>query len=202
MLTDDDLTRELGAAFRTATENLTYSGRTRPPSRMTAALPAVGVAAVLAGVAVAGVNASGHHHAVAAAKPAAVGTPTVGISRSHHPAAGTKPRLVTRTMKLAGYTLSFQSADGAPDPVIAKIDFGGLPAGVQAITLTGTDAQGWIGTDPANGDNALYLKVPTDSGSRLFALESATWTHQQLINLFEAPEPSAVPAVSASSSAS
>jgi hypothetical protein len=203
MLTDDDLTRELGAAFRSETEHMTYQGRTRPPRRMTAALPAVGVAAVLAGGAVAGVDASDHHRATtsSALGPTAV-RPTTSSATNVRPAAGKKPRLVTRTMTLAGFTLSFQSAAGGPDPVIAKVDFGGLPAGVQPVTLTGTGVQAWTGTDPTNGDNALYMKVAINGGTRLFALESATWTDQQLIDLVESSEPSAVPEVSGSGSAS
>jgi hypothetical protein len=204
MLTDDDLTRELGAAFRSATEDLTYEGRTRPPRLMSTALPALGVAAVLAGGAVVGVNAADHHQPVArpsAVTPTALGPSGIGPTTLRS-SAGKKPRFVTRTMTLAGFTLRVKTLAGAPDPVIAKVDFGGLPAGVQPVTLTGSTAQAWTGTDPTNGDNALYMKVAIEGGTRLFALESATWTDQQLIDLVESPQPSAVPGVSGSSSAS
>ena len=50
MLTDDDLTRELGAAFRAQTNDLTYSGRRRPRRTAVVAVPVVAVGIALGAV--------------------------------------------------------------------------------------------------------------------------------------------------------
>jgi hypothetical protein len=95
MLTDEELSRELGDAFKSATQDLTYAGKTCPTSVMSTAMPAVafaGVAAV-AVVAVAsssgsdGVQTGGAHH------------PTIHLSTAKpHVHNG---RSITRTMTLA-----------------------------------------------------------------------------------------------------
>jgi hypothetical protein len=51
MLTDDDLTRELGEAFKAATADLTYTGRTQPSRRVMVVLPATAAVAVVASLA-------------------------------------------------------------------------------------------------------------------------------------------------------
>lgn len=191
MLTDDDLTRELGDAFRAATDDLRYAGRTRPPRPITAVLPAAVAASTLGAVAIGGVYVA--DRAAPAGAPKAV-APIITSARPTAPAVA-KPTRVTRTLKLAGFSVTFRSAAGAPDPVFAEPVHGGLPAGVTAVPLSGTAAQAWTGTDPSTGDNALYVKVPTASGSRLFVLLSATWSEQQLIELFRSPQPTAVPEV-------
>jgi hypothetical protein len=200
MLTDDDLARELGAAFRAATTDLTYTGRTRPPRQaapaVTAAVTAVAVAAVTAGT----ISVAGHHHP--AASPVAVG-PTAA-SRTAGPAAArpstAPPTPVTETITLAGFTITYQHTAGQPDPVIAELAVGGLPAGVREVHLTGTRARAWVGKDPRSGDNALYVRAPTRNHKRLFVLLSATWTQKQLIGLLVHPR--AVPLVSPSRSSS
>jgi hypothetical protein len=196
MLTDDDLTRELGAAFRAATTDLTYTGRTRPPRRpapaVTAAVTTVAIAAVTAGA----VSVASHPHPAdgpGAAGPTAA-APTAGTAAARPSAAPPTP--VTETMTLAGFTISYQHTAGAPDPVIAELAVGGLPAGVREVHLTGTRARAWVGRDPRSGDNALYLRAPTRNGGRLFVLLSATWSQKRLIGLVAHPR--AVPLVSPS----
>jgi hypothetical protein len=199
MLTDDDLTRELAAAFRAATTDLTYTGRTRPPRRAAAVLPAtagtVAVAAVVAGAIITG----GHPHP--ASGPVAVGPTATGpaaASSTAGPAAGhasaASPTPVTETLTLAGFTITYQRIAGQPDPVVAELVVGGLPAGVREVHLTGTKSRAWVGQDPRSGDNALYLRASTRNGGRLFALLSATWSEKQLIGLVAHPR--AVPLVS------
>jgi hypothetical protein len=175
MLTDDDLTRELRAAFRGATADLNYTGRTRPPRAMSVVLPTVATAATLAAVAV-GVGATGGHHPPAARS---VVGPVVA------PSAGTTTKLVTKTIKLAGFTLTYQSAAGAPSPLYWKVGFGKIPAEAREVHVTGTKARVWAGKDPSTGHNALYVKTPTRDGGTLFALYSPTWSEHQLIALFK-----------------
>ena len=185
MLTDDDLTRELNAAFRRATADLTYTGRTQPPRRVGAALS---VAAVTAVAAVAFVAVTTADHPVPPVSPSAVG------QTNADPTTRTAPALVTETLNFAGMTIRYQHAADAPVPIRAEVVGGGLPAGVREVTLAGTDSRVWVGTDPSSGDNALYVKPANSTDGRLFALLSATWTDKQLIDLVEHPRP--VPEVS------
>lgn len=190
MLTDDDLTRELGAAFRAATEDLTYAGRTRPPRTLAVVLPSVATAATLAAVAV-GVSVSDGHHP--AAKPG-VASPIATST------AGTTTRLVTKTLKLEGFTVKYQSVPGDQPPVYAVLGIDSVPANAHEIQLTGTDVRGWVGTYPPTGENAVYVKAPTRNDGSLFALVSPSWTQDQLVGLLtQDSQVAAVPAVSAGS---
>jgi hypothetical protein len=199
LLTDDDLTRELGEAFHAATTDLTYRGRTRPPRGIGPALPAAAASAVLVAVAIGAVNVADHPHP---AVGHSAGRPSVGGPNVAGPPAAKARKLVTETMTLAGFTITFQHASGAPDPVVAELVVGGLPAGVRTVPLTGTEARVWVGTDPKSGDNALYVKAPTRNGGRLFALLSTTWSQHQLIDLVKEGTPRAVPLVSPGASGS
>lgn len=192
MLTDDDLTRELRAAFHGATADLRYTGRTRPPRSMTVIVPAATVAVTLVAVGVGIGTTDGHHRTD---RRSAVG-PAVKPSPSH------KPVLVTKTMRLAGYALTYQTTAGAPPPVYAVLDVARLPDDVREVPVSGADAQVWVGKDPSNGNNALYVKAPTRDDGNLFGLESAVWTQDQLVDLFKHGSQVAVPAVSASDSGS
>jgi hypothetical protein len=203
VLTDDDLTRELGAAFRAATADLSYTGRTRPPRRAAVALPAtaaaVAVTAVAAGV-IGGVIGMAVRPATAPAEsgPTTAGPATAGPATAHSPAA--KPSLVTETVTLAGFRITYQRTAGRPSPVIAELVVGGLPPGAREVHLTGTRTRAWAGRDPRSGDNALYLRAPARTGGRLFVLLSATWSQKRLIGLVAHPR--AVPLVSPSHSGS
>ena len=156
MLTDDDLTRELNAAFRRATADLTYTGRTRPPRRVGAALSIAAVAAV------AFVAVTTADHPVPTVSPSAVG------QTNADPRTRTAPVLVTETVNFAGMTIRYQHAADAPVPIRAEVVGGGLPAGVREVTLAGTDSRVWVGTDPSSGDNALYVKPANSTDGRLF----------------------------------
>jgi hypothetical protein len=199
MLTDDDLTRELGDAFRAATAEMTYTGRTRPRRRMVVALPAVAGVVVLAAVTAGALDGSSatHQHARTAAAGAGFIHPAPVRPATTSGSPASNPVLVTKTMKLDGFTISFQRAAGDPDPVFAETGLKGLPTGVRRVPATRPGFREWIGKDPKTGDNALYVKAPNRSGRQLFALLSPTWSQQRLIKLFEAPSP--VPAVSADS---
>lgn len=185
MLTDEDLTRELGIAFREATQDLTYAGRRRPQ----AATPIVLSTTAFAGAAAVG----------AIALAGTFGTPStsagVAAPRSGHQDASTSPtphhgHLVTRQMRLAGMTLTYSYSDGQPDPVIATMVRGGLPDGVTAVSVDRTDVKVWAGVDPQTGDNAVFVQVADgDLAGKTYALLSPTWTQAQLIDLFENPVP-------------
>jgi hypothetical protein len=167
MLTDDHLTRELGAAFREATQDLGYAGQVPTPRRTPLLLvPAVALSAT-AVVLVAGSLGDSQ-----VAQPAML----------PHPTAAAQPRLVTDTVTFAGYTFSYQRRLGAPDPLRAELAPHGLPEGVRKVAVDGP-AKAWVGTDPSSGDTALYVRAPTRNGGRLFALLSSTWTEDELVHL-------------------
>ena len=91
--------------------------------------------------------------------------------------------MVNKTISLAGFTIHFKERAGAPDPVRAVFSVRSLPPGAQPVPLTGSAAKAWVGTDPASGDNALYLQSPVRNGGQLFALVSPSLDKAQLIAL-------------------
>jgi hypothetical protein len=191
MLTDDDLTRELGETFRAATTHLSYQGRTRPPRHLTPALPAAALGAAAVAATIVAVNAGGgaqHPAGSAALRPETV------------PSTVASPVLVTRTLRLAGFTIRYQHAAGSPDPLYVELGFHHIPPGLREIASPDPHVRVWVGKEPKTGDNALYVKAATRFGGELFALVSPTWSQQQLIEVLHHPRP--VPAVSAGSGGS
>lgn len=163
MLTDDEIGRELGAAFRADAAGLRYTGRRRPPRRAAVPLSA-GVAAAV--VAAAALGAS-MHSAAGTAGPAA---------------ARTVPALTSATIRLDGLTLHYQHRAGQPSGLRLDQDVRAVPAGARPVPLAaGASARAWVGKDPASGDNALYLQSPVRLGGRIFALLSPSLTQGQLI---------------------
>ncbi|GAW48755.1 MULTISPECIES: hypothetical protein [unclassified Nocardioides] len=191
MLTDDDLTRQLGSAFREEAGDLEYAGRV-PTLRRTGAvaLPIAATAAV-AGVlvAVAATNAD---------DPVGPGTTIAGPSSGTgtSPGAAATPRLVTDTIEIAGYTYTYQHAVGEQlaDDLYAVMNPGEVPADARPLDAP-APARAWVGTDPTSGDTALWVEAPTRNGGHLFALLSPTWTTDQLADLFHHGEPRQVPAI-------
>lgn len=164
MLTDDELTSELRAAFREQAASVTYNGRRCPRNRTAVALPAaVAAVALAAGLGVA------LHPAASVTRPLASASPSSAM--------------VNKTISLAGFTIHFKERAGAPDPVRAVFSVRSLPPGAQPVPLTDSAAKAWVGTDPASGDNALYLQSPVRNGGQLFALVSPSLDKAQLIAL-------------------
>jgi hypothetical protein len=158
MLTDDEITRELGAAFRAETAGLSYTGRRRPPRRAAVPLSAGAAAAVVAASAL-GVWVHGG--------PAA--SPSV-------------PALTSATVRLDGLTLHYQRRAGQPSPIRVDQDVRAVPAGARPVPLAaGASAKAWVGKDPASGNNAVYVQSPVRFGGKIFALLSSSLTQGQLI---------------------
>jgi len=188
MLTDDDLTRQLGGAFRASTGDLEYAGRVPVPrsAAATVVVPLASTAAAAAALAFVWASAPATDDAV----PPSADGPTASA-----PATSPTPTVVTETLEVAGFTFTYRStggdaraddlyADGrvtVPDDA-EPID---APSGVQA----------WIGVDPTSGDNAVYVTAPTRNDGRTFAILSPTWTKEQLVDLFRHGQPRPVPAV-------
>ncbi|HYF73507.1 MAG TPA: hypothetical protein VD864_11845 [Nocardioides sp.] len=180
MLTDDDLTRQLGTAFRAATDDLTYRGRVPTPRRPAYVL-AVPAAATVAAAAVL-VTSTG---APSGDPTGPRATPTHRTPGSGGPSAGA---VVTDEIEVAGFTLEYQRTVGEPDPIRLVTDTE-VPGDARSLEVDGP-AKAWIGTDPASGDAALWLESPIRNGGRLFALESSVWTQDQLLDLFHHGSPS------------
>lgn len=183
MLNDEDLTHQLGAAFRSSTADLTYEGRRRPRRTAVAVVP---LAAVGIAVAAIGVNAALSGSPTTPGAPVALGTPTASATPT--------ARTVTEKIELAGFAMSYQRTVGEPAPVYA-VEFDALPDDVTPVPLTGTDAKAWVGKDPGNGDNAVFIKAPTRNGGNLFALESASYSQDELVDIVKNGAPRTVPLV-------
>ncbi|TQS43010.1 hypothetical protein [Cryptosporangium phraense] len=177
MITDDDLTRRLGAAFEGAAADLRYAGPVpaarRTPSTAWLALPAV------AGLAVAGValveQPSAPVPQAVPAPSASLGTPT------------------TTTITVAGFRMTYQARPGSPAPLRSSLDPGPVPSGARPVAPPRGAVPGvraWVGQDPATGDAALWVEAPTRNEGRRFALYSSVWSQQQLVELFRNGSPS------------
>jgi hypothetical protein len=180
MLTDDDLTRQLGTAFRETTDDLQYAGRVPTPRRPAYVL-AVPAAATVAAAAV--LVATGGLASDDAPSPPQAATTAPGSS---HDAPAT--RVVTDRIEVAGFTLTYRHAAGEPDP-IRLVDDTEVPADARSVDVE-PPAQAWVGTDPASGDAALWLEAPTRNEGRLFAIVSSVWTQDQLVDLLHNGSPS------------
>lgn len=186
MLTDDDLTRELGGAFRAETDELRYAGRVPTPRT------GPGLAVPLATTAVAAAVLG----AVWAATPADAPTPPPAAVPTTGPTGGPAPRLVTDTIEVAGYSFTYRHAvgDELADDLYGVMNPGAVPDDATPIAAP-EGAQAWVGTDPASGDTALWVEAPTRNEGNLFALMSPTWTEAQLTDLFHNGRPQTVPAI-------
>ncbi|MBS2939675.1 hypothetical protein KDN32_18195 [Nocardioides sp. J2M5] len=179
MLTDDDLTRQLGEAFREDVHAVTYEGpvpqvRTRPvwarPGLV--ALPAVG--AVAAAVLVAGSLGD-------TAPPAPPGTTTAPTA--DRPA----DRTVAEELHLAGMTFTYERGAGDPaldDQFLRKYDPGTVPGWAEPVALEqDASAKVWVGQDPASGSVSMFVQSPGRWEGRLVGLASPSITVEQMTSL-------------------
>ncbi|MBC2932644.1 hypothetical protein [Nocardioides sp. zg-1228] len=177
MLTDDDLTRRLRAAFAEEAADLTYAGpvpraRTRPawarPGLL--ALPVAGAVAAAALVA----GSTGPSTAPPAPSPTAA-------DASSSPAG---VRTVAEEIRLAGMTFTVErDADDVAvgDQLLRVYDPGQLPDWARPVELeAGAAAKVWVGTDPATGSTVLLVQSPVRWGGRLTGLASPSISVEQM----------------------
>jgi hypothetical protein len=187
MLTDDDLTRQLGGAFRDATGDLEYAGRVPAPRSpiSTVGVPLASTAAVVAALAVVWASSPDTDDAT----PPSAGTATPSAPSS-------APRVVTRTIEVAGFTYRYRGEPRADD-LYATLDVAvpddATPVDPPAGAIAGVKA--WVGTDPTSGDHAIWVQSPSRNAGQVFAILSPTWTTDQLVDLFRNGQPRTVPAV-------
>jgi hypothetical protein len=198
VLTDDQLTDDLTAAFRAATSDLTYAGRvpTPRPSALTA-LPVLAAAAALVVV-----PAVVDQRDDQAGAPSATDTPSAGTTASASPSSSVAPaprgpaELVTETVRLAGYRLSYTRPAGAGQGRLHAVGGVALPADAVEVPGGGPvpGSSAWTGLDAETGDAALFVSVTGDPGA-IFELTGPGWTPEQLVEVNRSPEPSTVPLV-------
>jgi hypothetical protein len=197
-LDDDMLTRELSTAFHSTAADLRYTGRRRPPRQPIAALPAIGAVATIGAVVMVATQSGTSHDD----KSPALGGPTTQVT--HQPGAAHPHG--TQTIKLAGFEISYRATAGGGVGAVKLTlgplpDHGGqtvalsvrlvdaVPDGAQSVPVPDSDAQAWVGKDPATGDNGLYLKAPTRAGGQLFVVGGPGWTTHELTNLVQNGSP-------------
>ncbi|GAB3200279.1 hypothetical protein GCM10027062_19280 [Nocardioides hungaricus] len=181
MLTDDDLTTELRAAFRDTTTDLRYAGRVPTPrNRLAVGVPLAATAVAAATLAVVWAGSA------EAPAPAPEATPTQG------PVA---PRMVTDTIRVAGYSFTYRYAAGEQpvNDLYAMLGDVSLPADAKPIDAP-EGVKAWAGTDDGSGDRGVWVRPSTAIGGAMYAVLSPTWTDEQLASLLEG-EPSGAPAV-------
>jgi hypothetical protein len=175
MLTDDDLTRQLGGAFRESTDDLAYAGRVPAPRGVatTVGVPLASTAAVVAALAV-----------VWASSPDTEDTsPPVA-----HPAVTTSPtplapapELVTDTIEVAGFTFAYRHAADEPVANIIHVFVpDGVPDGARPVEVP-APAKAWVGKDPRSGEVAIYLRSPSRFDGKLFGVSSPGLDEDQMI---------------------
>jgi hypothetical protein len=149
MLTDDELTRELGHAFHSVTADLTYSGRVPAPRRSgMIAIPAA--AAGVAVVALVGFAAtSGGDHPQAGHQPTALGESKASGTDSHR-------HLTSHTLKLAGYSFSYQEPSG--DTPLYGLNVNSVPSDATPVQGDDPSTQDYVGVDPSTGYNAGWVE--------------------------------------------
>ena len=185
MLTDDDLTRQLSAAFREETDEMTYDrALPRPRTRPLWARPGL-VALPAAGVVAAGVLVIGQTGApTSPAEPA----PTAGPSSPASPssASGQERTTVTEEIVLAGMTFTYERGPGEEplDDFLRVYDPGSLPAWAEPVELdAGSSAQVWVGQDPATGTVSMFVDARERWGGELTGLASPSITVEQMTSL-------------------
>ena len=168
MLTDDELARELGATFHAATGNITYAGRRRPPrSTAAVALPIAAGAVAIAAAVLTATAESPADDTLAAPADAAVASPT----------------MINESVSLAGLTLRYERPAGLPDPLRVDSDVRVPDDATPVPRAEGARGAAWVGVDPESGDNAVYLQSPVRNGGKTFAILSATWSQDQLVDV-------------------
>lgn len=181
MPTEQDVTADLRAAFRSSTHDVTYSGRRRPPRRANAVLLPLTAAGLAASVILATGLTRADETSTAGPRPSARATPSASPSSTRSPA------WVTEEITLSGMTVPVRYQYGAPVPrqAVSSID---LPPGARPLDLGDLDlkdprTQAWVGKDPETGGTALYLRSATRNREKLVGLLSSRITLAQLARL-------------------
>lgn len=192
MLTDDELTTRLGAAFRENVPDLEYDGPV-PRVRHHGALATTTVLSAAVALALAPVALQQGRDRAPHAAPSPVPSSVPDSHRPHPTGPST-----THTLDVGGLRLTYASVDGKP----AQLYFVGgpdlsLPADAEKLDV-GLSVDVWYVADPASGDPDLYVRprggcpdtqdgCPPGYTPPLYGVLAPGWTRQQLVDLVEHP---------------
>lgn len=185
MLTDDDLTRDLRAAFHDTTSELRYDGPV-PAGPRTPVWARAGWVALPAAAAVAAtvVVVGGQRTDVTAPPSAAPSTGTpLAPGSSGSPA---DDALVTDTIEVAGFSMTYRRPADAAPPEEHLFSPDVVPDGAREVIFPEmSPARAWVGTDPATGDPTLYLLAPTRNNGHLMGLSVSGFGEAELVDLLK-----------------
>jgi hypothetical protein len=185
MLTDEELTARLSAAFHESLPELTYAApvpHVRRHGTGLAATSALAVAATLVLV------------------PAALQQNDVRAPDATPSAPVTSPwgHRVVRTLDIAGLHLSFATTNGDPGPLYAVLgDDLKVPDDAEKVDVD-TPGEYWLAKNPASGEPQVYvghrLCPDTTAGCdgqaprlEIYGILAPGWTRAQLMQLLEHP---------------
>jgi hypothetical protein len=188
MLTDDELTTRLGAAFRDTADRMEYAGRV-PQVGHHVGLATTSVLAAAAALALVPVAVQQGQvrtpHAVPSVRPDTHRPPPTGRTTIH-------------TVDFGTLRLTYASVDGLPGPLyfVGGPDLR-VPADAEKLDL-GLRVDVWYEPDAADGDPDLYLRprggcpdtqegCPPGASPPLYGMLAAGWTREQLVALLEHP---------------
>ncbi len=180
MLTDDDLTRQLGAAYREDAADLSYD-RATPRARTRPAWARPGLVALPAAAAVAAAVLVGG----SVDAPSTTGTPGPTAAPVQPSAPTSSGRAtVTDEITLAGMTFTVERGSdvvAVDDQFLRVYDPGQLPDWAEPVALeAGASAKVWVGTDPGSGSTVLLVQSPERWGGELTGLASPTITVEEM----------------------
>jgi hypothetical protein len=172
MLTDEELTARLTAAFHESTDDLSYSGRV-PRVRRTGGLAATSV--LVAGTALALAPAALEH---------GQDTPAPAVP-STHPGAHDSAHAGNRTVDVGGLHLTYDQVSRLKLSLVVAPHLS-LPADAVKLDIDAAgNADAWYVADPAEGDPQVYVKPR--SSPMMYGLLNDDWTRQQFIDFLEHP---------------
>jgi hypothetical protein len=188
MLTDEELTTRLSAAFQEAVPELAYSGPVPHVRRSRAGLAATSVMAATAALVLVPAALQREDSRV----PHAVqGNDARGPGPSPH-------HRVVRTLELGGVHLSFATTDGDPGPLWAVLGNGlQVPPDAEEVEL-GLPVRVWLARHPTGDDPQVYVGTRTCPDTTegcggeppqllVYGILAPGWTRDQLIQLLEHP---------------
>lgn len=170
MLTDDDLSRQLGGAFESSSQDLKYTGRvpqTRQlPSTALITVPAVATIATLVAV-----GASRNAEDPAGPSASQSESPSVSLPSS------SGGETVTDEITVAGFKFVAPEGD-YEDDLTEVLDPAPPPADAEA--LDNGYAKAWVGKDPKTGNSMAWIQSPIRYDGKLIAVTSPTWTVEEM----------------------
>jgi hypothetical protein len=184
MLTDDQLARELTGAFHAETDRMAFDGRV--PKGPRTPMYVAPVVALAGGVTLAVIATSGSQ---APRQMQVHGGPAIVVTTAPH-VGPTQVKLVTRKIRLAGFTASYTQPDTA-DPLVARV-VSAVPSPAESVQGDDPAVNYWVAQDPATGG---YWGYGVLADGEVFSVGSPDATRDEIVALFQTATARAVPLV-------